>query len=207
MNPLFSIERLVLALAIVLVVGVVCAWRNSAKCSLAVRLRIVAARLLGLTCLAVIALNPGQWRQRREDRESVWAILVDRSLSMSTADADGKTRWSQALRLAEKARSLSEAPGDVKLFTFTDALSAGFDGIILMGCKRGDDYQCHYIKGSELAHTRMTNQQDTLSRLALEPERISVLEIGRDDYARIPQIFEEFNEMIEEVGPNPYKGF
>jgi len=97
--------------------------------------------------------------------------------------------------------------GAVNTVWVADSLSTGFDGVMLLGCKRGDDYQCHYIKGSELAHTRMGNQQDTLKRLALEEERLQVLEVARDDYARIPGIFDEFAEMIDEVGPNPYKGF
>ncbi len=97
--------------------------------------------------------------------------------------------------------------GAVNTVWVADSLSTGFDGVMLMGCKKGDDYQCHYIKGSELAHTRMGNQQDTLKRLALEEERLQVLEVGRDDYAKIPEMFEEFAETIDDVGPNPYKGF
>ena len=31
---------------------------------------------------------------------------------------------------------------------------AGMDGVILVGCKYGDDYQCHFTKGSELAQRR-----------------------------------------------------
>jgi len=76
-----------------------------------------------------------------------------------------------------------------------------------MGCKKGDDYQCHYIRGSELADCRMTNVQETMDRLTLESERVKIHEIARNEYARIPEIFEEFMETIEEVGPNPYKGF
>ena len=37
----------------------------------------------------------------------------------------------------------------------SDALEAGYDGIMLMGCKSGDDYQCHFIKGSGIAEERM----------------------------------------------------
>jgi quinone-modifying oxidoreductase, subunit QmoB len=97
--------------------------------------------------------------------------------------------------------------GSVNAVWVADSLSSGFDGVMLLGCKKGDDYQCHYIQGSELAATRMANQQDTLKRLALEEERIQVLEIARDDYARIPEVLDAFAEVIEDVGPNPYKGF
>jgi quinone-modifying oxidoreductase, subunit QmoB len=97
--------------------------------------------------------------------------------------------------------------GAVNTVWVADSLSSGFDGVLLLGCKKGDDYQCHYIKGSELADKRMSNVQETLDRLALEAERLSVQEVARDDWARIPEIFEEFAEVIEDVGPNPYKGF
>ncbi len=97
--------------------------------------------------------------------------------------------------------------GAVNVVWIADALSRGIDGVILIGCKRGDDYQCHYIRGSELANTRLTNVQETLDRLTLEPERVKIVELARNEFERIPEILEEFAETIEEVGPNPYKGF
>ncbi len=97
--------------------------------------------------------------------------------------------------------------GAVNLVWIADSLSRGIDGLILIGCKKGDDYQCHYIKGSELASTRMENVKETLDRLSLESERVKIVELARDEYDKLPQIFEDFAETIEEVGPNPYKGF
>jgi quinone-modifying oxidoreductase subunit QmoB len=97
--------------------------------------------------------------------------------------------------------------GAVNVVWIADALSNGYDGIMLLGCKKGEDYQCHYIRGSELAEKRLENMQETLDRLALEPERIVVHEVARDDYARIPVLFDEFAETIDDMGPNPMKGF
>jgi quinone-modifying oxidoreductase subunit QmoB len=97
--------------------------------------------------------------------------------------------------------------GAVNVVWIADALSRGIDGILLIGCKKGDDYQCHYIRGSELAEYRMDNVKETLERLSLESERVRIIELARDEYARIPEVFEEFAEKIEEVGPNPYKGW
>jgi len=97
--------------------------------------------------------------------------------------------------------------GAVNVIWIADALSNGYDGIMLMGCRKGTDYQCHYIRGSELAEKRLENVKETLDRLALEPERIKVLEVARDDFARIPELFDEFAEEIDEMGPNPMKGF
>ncbi len=97
--------------------------------------------------------------------------------------------------------------GSVAMVWIADSLSRGIDGVMLIGCKKGDDYQCHYIQGSELANTRLTNIQETLERLTLESERVKLVELARNEYARIPEIMDEFAETIEEVGPNPYKGF
>ena len=97
--------------------------------------------------------------------------------------------------------------GSLNLVWIADALSKGIDGIILFGCKHGDDYQCHFIKGSELANTRMEKIKETLDRLVLESDRIRLEQISIDDYYRIPQILVEFTAKLEELGPNPYKGF
>ena len=95
--------------------------------------------------------------------------------------------------------------GSLNLVWIADALSKGFDGIMLFGCRHGDDYQCHFIRGSELANIRMSKISETLTRLQLEPERIRVEEIGITDWERVPQIIGEFMETIERVGPNPFK--
>jgi quinone-modifying oxidoreductase subunit QmoB len=97
--------------------------------------------------------------------------------------------------------------GSINLVWIADALSKGIDGIVLFGCKHGDDYQCHFIKGSELANTRMEKIKETLDRLVLESDRIRFEQISIDDYYRIPVILEEFTARLEELGPNPYKGF
>lgn len=95
--------------------------------------------------------------------------------------------------------------GSLNIVWIADSLSKGIDGIILIGCKYGDDYQCHFIKGSELANYRMEKVQETLQRLVLESERIQVLELSISEYDKLPQIFDDFLKKIEEIGPNPYK--
>jgi quinone-modifying oxidoreductase subunit QmoB len=97
--------------------------------------------------------------------------------------------------------------GNVNLVWIADALSKGIDGVVLIGCKYGDDYQCHFVKGSELANYRMGKIKETLDRLRLESDRILITELSIDEYDRLPGIFDSFMETIEKVGPNPYKGF
>ncbi|MHC4860953.1 MAG: FAD-dependent oxidoreductase [Planctomycetota bacterium] len=97
--------------------------------------------------------------------------------------------------------------GSVNIVWIADALSRGFDGILLAGCKSGEDYQCHFIRGSELMATRSSNIQEKLQQLALETERVRIDELSIDEFARLPEIINEFAEEIEEIGMNPFKGF
>jgi quinone-modifying oxidoreductase subunit QmoB len=97
--------------------------------------------------------------------------------------------------------------GSVNSVVVNDAVQRGFDGVALLGCRSGDDYQCHFIQGSQLLGTRMDNVRETLGRLALEPERVQVIETSIVDARRLPVVLEAFAEEIRALGPNPMKGF
>lgn len=97
--------------------------------------------------------------------------------------------------------------GSVNVVWIKDALSTGIDGVLTIGCKFGDDYQCHFIKGSELLNIRMDKIGEALKSLALEKERVQQVQIAIDEYDKIPGIIKEFMDTIEAVGPNPFKGF
>ncbi len=96
--------------------------------------------------------------------------------------------------------------GAVNVVWISDALACGFDGIILIGCKSGDDYQCHFIKGSELARYRGDNVREKLKQMVLEDERVRIEEIALADFDKLPGIIDEFAAKIEELGMNPFKG-
>ncbi len=96
--------------------------------------------------------------------------------------------------------------GSVNKVWISDALSCGYDGILQIGCKPGDDYQCHFIHGSELTEKRGENISETLETMMLEPERIRTEFVEITDYQRIPEIINEYVEEIELMGPNPFKG-
>jgi quinone-modifying oxidoreductase subunit QmoB len=97
--------------------------------------------------------------------------------------------------------------GSMNMIWIKEAMSSGMDGALLLGCKWGDDYQCHFVKGSEIANKRMENIGETLSTLGLEPERCGVKQVAISDYDKIPQMIQEFVDEIIEMGPNPFKGF
>ncbi|MGB5158401.1 FAD-dependent oxidoreductase [Desulfobacterium sp. N47] len=97
--------------------------------------------------------------------------------------------------------------GSTNVIWIKDALSQGMDGVFLLGCKHGDDYQCHFVKGSELASIRMKKIGEALQSLSLENERVAQFEVAIDEYDKIPKIIGDFVEIIEGLGPNPFKGF
>lgn len=97
--------------------------------------------------------------------------------------------------------------GSVNTIWVTDALNSGYDGVMLMGCKHGDEYQCHFVKGSELATTRLSKIEDTLKQLALEKERVANYEVAITDLERAPRLIEEYAATIENIGLSPMKGF
>jgi quinone-modifying oxidoreductase, subunit QmoB len=97
--------------------------------------------------------------------------------------------------------------GSVNTIWIADAMSKGIDGVLLIGCKYGDDYQCHFVKGSELCNRRMDNVAETLGKLRLEPVRVQQIQFAIDEYNKIPEAIDKFVKVIEGVGFNPMKGF
>ncbi len=97
--------------------------------------------------------------------------------------------------------------GNLNLAWIADALSRGIDGMILLGCKFGENYQCHFVRGSELADERLGKLQETLGRLMLEPERVELVQLAISDYDKLPEILDEYIEKMEEFEPNPFKEF
>ncbi len=95
--------------------------------------------------------------------------------------------------------------GSVNLIWVTDAMNSGYDGVILMGCQKGENYQCHFVRGSEIAHERMSKVADTLQTLSLEPERVETYEIAITDIERAPQLINDMAATIEKIGMSPFK--
>ncbi len=97
--------------------------------------------------------------------------------------------------------------GSVNVVWIKDALSRGVDGILTIGCKYGDDYQCHFVKGSELFAIRTDKIGEALKSLALEKERVQQIQIAIDEYDKIPGMIDAFVDEVVALGPNPFKGW
>lgn len=141
--------------------------------------------------------------EESEEKPRILALLCENDAYPALDDAAARRMpWNPWTRVVP-VRCL----GSVNVVWIAEALSRGIDGVLLVGCKRGEDAQCHYVKGSELAHKRLENLQETLTRLSLESDRIRVVELARDELARIPALFDEFAARLAELGANPLKGF
>jgi quinone-modifying oxidoreductase subunit QmoB len=119
------------------------------------------------------------------------------ALDMAAQAGEELTQWARVIPV----RCL----GSVSLSWITDSLNSGFDGIVLMGCRRDDDYQCHFVRGSAMAAERMSKVGDTLQSLNLEPERVALHEVAITDIKRAPALINEMAEVIEKVGMSPFK--
>ena len=97
--------------------------------------------------------------------------------------------------------------GSVNTIWITDALNAGYDGVMMMGCKHGENYQCHFVKGSELGRYRMSKVYDTLKGMGLEEERVLDTEVAITDVESLPQRINDYVAQLEGFGPSPMKGF
>jgi quinone-modifying oxidoreductase subunit QmoB len=95
--------------------------------------------------------------------------------------------------------------GSINTIWVTDALNSGYDGVVLMGCQKGENYQCHFVKGSEIAQMRMSKIDDTLKQLSLEVERVKTYEVAITDIQRAPALINEMAETIQKIGLSPLK--
>ncbi len=97
--------------------------------------------------------------------------------------------------------------GSVSMLWISDAFQRGYDGAMLLGCRSGDDYQCHFVKGSLIGQERMKNIGETLQSLMLEDGRAKAIEVSIADSAKVGKMIDAFVEEIRGYGMNPFKGF
>ncbi len=97
--------------------------------------------------------------------------------------------------------------GGMNLVWIADAFAKGIDGFLLLGCKFGENYQCHFVKGSELADYRFSKVGETLNKLQLEADRVKMMQVAIDEFHKLPELINEFAAKVKEIGHNPFKEF
>ena len=136
---------------------------------------------------------------QEKPRILVFACENDAYPALDQAAMSGKeiTPWARVIPV----RCL----GSISLSWITDSMNSGYDGVVLMGCRRDDDYQCHFVKGSAMAAERMSKVGDTLSSLNLEPERVALHEVAITDVERAPKLINDMADTIARIGLSPFK--
>jgi quinone-modifying oxidoreductase subunit QmoB len=95
--------------------------------------------------------------------------------------------------------------GAINVVWLSDAFARGFDGVLLLGCKPGEQTQCHYARGSDLMATRSENVRQKLKQMALEEQRVRIEHVALSDYLTLPGLIDGFVKEIQDLGPNPFK--
>lgn len=95
--------------------------------------------------------------------------------------------------------------GSVNRAMVAEAVIAGYDAVVLMGCRAGEDYQCHFIHGSEALRTRMDNIREVMDRMAIEPERVQFMEVAISEADRIPAMLAEAVAKARALGASPLR--
>jgi F420-non-reducing hydrogenase iron-sulfur subunit len=81
-----------------------------------------------------------------------------------------------------------------------DAFRRGADGVIVSGCHIGD---CHYTAGNFKMERRMALLKVMLNQLGIHPKRFIQTYISASEGAEATEIFKEFIEGVQELGPSP----
>ncbi|NWK55574.1 hypothetical protein HW115_08120 [Verrucomicrobiaceae bacterium N1E253] len=129
MNPVISISLLIPLALMLLAATAWMGWRSSDAVSSGLRKLLMGLRIAAVLMLLIFLFNPGEWRAVEDQLSKVWAVMLDRSSSMSVEEADpaeeGKTstRIAQAMRLRDRMEDLAGDAGvDVRFYSYDDAL-------------------------------------------------------------------------------------
>jgi len=137
-----------------------------------------------------------------DEDESRFVGLICENDAYPALDAAGLAR----LKYSSDIRFLPlRCLGGVNLVFIAEAMNKGIDGVLLIGCKHGENYQCHFVKGSELCSIRLSKVQETLDRLQLESGRVQMVQLSINEYDQLPKIVDEFIEEVKGFGPNPFR--
>jgi len=107
--------------------------------------------------------------------------------------------------------ALAKLPADVRLVKvkctgridpvfYVDSLLNGADGVLVVGCNKGD---CHFIEGNLQAENKMKMVGKLLGLVGFEPERLGAEWTSALDEERFKESLKEFIGHIAGLGANP----
>lgn len=94
--------------------------------------------------------------------------------------------------------------GSVNMQWLADALTGGYDGVLLLGCADGENSQCHFGTGSALCRRRLRNLAAALEERGVDARRVRLQPTARDDAPLLPDRLDGFLEHLAALGPTPF---
>jgi F420-non-reducing hydrogenase iron-sulfur subunit len=79
-----------------------------------------------------------------------------------------------------------------------EALSAGADGVLVLGCHPGE---CHYLEGNYKAAARMALLKKVLVQFGVEDERVRLDWVSASEGVRFASIVNQMTESVRALGP------
>jgi F420-non-reducing hydrogenase iron-sulfur subunit len=80
------------------------------------------------------------------------------------------------------------------------ALRYGADGVLVIGCRRGE---CHYLTGNLQAFEKIELTRQLLEKADISPQRIEMRFISSAEGNKYVQAVNEFTETVRKLGPSP----
>ena len=79
-----------------------------------------------------------------------------------------------------------------------EALRAGADGVLVLGCHPGE---CHYLEGNYKAAARMALLKNVLAQFGVEEERVRLDWVSASEGVRFAGIVNRMTEAVRALGP------
>ncbi len=115
--------------------------------------------------------------------------------SYAGADLAGTSR----LQYAPNVRVIRVmCSGRVEPYLVVEALQAGADGVLVLGCHPGE---CHYLEGNYRTVGRMALLKRMLGQLGMEEERVRLDWVSASEGVRFASIVNQMTETVRALGP------
>jgi len=115
--------------------------------------------------------------------------------SYAGADLAGTSR----LQYAPNVRVIRVmCSGRVEPYLVVEALQAGADGVVVLGCHPGE---CHYLEGNYRTVGRMALLKRMLGQFGIEEERVRLDWVSASEGVRFASIVNQVTEAIRALGP------
>lgn len=92
--------------------------------------------------------------------------------------------------------------GELKVTRLLGVFEEQADGVCVVGC---EEEACHNLTGSHRAKKRVEYVKKALSKLEIDPERIEIFMVPRDQPDRFMEVSRAMNKRVKMLGPSPLR--